>query len=150
MTMVPPFGMADVRDAIHIHFGGVFEKFIHEHRAFRRGFDGEAHVMLQLAIGINNLHRAAAEHEGGPDQNRIAEPARRSSASASLVARPFGGCGMFSLFSIAANSLRSSAISMLCGEVPMMLTPFFCKPSARFSGVCPPNCAMAPQHFSRS
>jgi hypothetical protein len=63
---------------------------------------------------------------------------------------PFGGCGMSSLRNIAAKSLRSSAISMLWGEVPMMLTPFFCNPSARFSGVCPPNCAIAPQHFSRS
>jgi hypothetical protein len=35
---------------------------------------------------------------------------------------------MFSLSSIAANNLRSSAISMLWGEVPMMLTPFFCRP----------------------
>ena len=41
------------------------------------------------------------------------------------------------------------ARSMLCGEVPMMLTPLACRPSARLSGVCPPNWAMAPQHFSR-
>ena len=53
-----------------------------------------------------------------------------------MVARPFGGCGMLSLCNIAANSLRSSAISMLCGDVPMMFTPFFWRPSARFSGVC--------------
>ena len=121
--------MAHVRDAIHVHFGGVFQKFVHQHRPLRRSFDGEAHVMLQLGVGINDLHRAAAEHEAraAPARDSRASCAA-SSASASLVARPFGGCGMFSLCSIAANSLRSSAISMLCGEVPMMLTPFFCKP----------------------
>ena len=67
------FELADVGDAIHVHLGRVFEKFVHEHRAFRRGLDGKLHVMRQLGVGINNLHRAPAEHEAGPDQHRIAE-----------------------------------------------------------------------------
>ena len=151
---MPSFGIvevADVGDAIHVHLGGVFEEFVHEHRAFGRGFDGEAHVVLQLGVGIDNLHRAPAEHEAGAHQDRIAERLgdreRFGFVGGEAVRRlrDVRACR-----SIAAKSLRSSAISMLCGEVPMMLTPFFCRPSARFSGVWPPNCAMAPQHFSRS
>jgi hypothetical protein len=38
---------------------------------------------------------------------------------------------------MAANSLRSSAISMFCGEVPMMLTPFFWRPRARLGDGAP-------------
>jgi len=52
--------LADVREAIDIHFRGVLEEFVHQHRAFRGGFDGEAHVMLQFAIGKHDLHGAAA------------------------------------------------------------------------------------------
>ena len=69
--------MADIGDAIHIHLGGVFEKFVHEHRAFRRSFDGKAHVMRQFRIGINDLHRAAAEHERRPDEDGITQLVRR-------------------------------------------------------------------------
>ena len=75
MTIVPLFWifeMADVGDAVHVHFGRVFEKFVHEHRAFGRSLDGEFHIMRKLGVGINNLHRASAENETGPNQNRIA------------------------------------------------------------------------------
>ena len=85
---------------------------------------------------------------GGPGQDSrgCARPAR---ASASLVARPFGGWGMPSLVSMAEKSLRSSAISMLCGEVPMMLTPFFWSPSARFKrGLAAELCDGAPAFFA--
>ena len=62
-----------VGDAVHVHFGCVLKELIHQHRPFRRGFDGETHVMLELAIGINDLHRAAAEDETGADQYRVTE-----------------------------------------------------------------------------
>ena len=52
--------------------------------------------------------------------------------------------------STAAKSFRSSAASMLSGDVPMMFTPRAFRALARLSGVWPPNWAMAPQHFSRS
>ena len=68
------FEMADVGDAIHVHFRGVFEKFVHEHRAFRRSLDGKLHVMRQLRVGINNLHRAAAQHEARAHEHRISQP----------------------------------------------------------------------------
>jgi len=62
---------ADVRDAIHIHLRGVLEKFVHQHRAFRRGLHREPHVMRQFRVRINDLHRAAAQHETRAHQHRI-------------------------------------------------------------------------------
>ena len=75
-ALVRIFEMADIRDAIHVHLRCVFEKFIHEHRAFRRRFNRELHVMRQLRIGINDLHRATAQHEARTHQNRIGQPLR--------------------------------------------------------------------------
>lgn len=42
----------------------------------------------------------------------------------------------------------SSAASMDSGDVPIMFTPFAFNSDAKFSGVCPPNWTIAPQHFS--
>ena len=45
---------------------------------------------------------------------------------------------------MALNRSRSSASSMLPMPVPTSGTPLFTSPCARFSGVCPPNCAITP------
>ncbi len=100
MTMVPSFGfveLADVGDAIHVHLGGVLQKFVHEHRAFGRGFDGKTHVMLQLGVGINNLHRAPAEHEGRADQDRIAQFLGRGERFLDVRGQAVGRLGNFQL-----------------------------------------------------
>ncbi len=67
-----------------------------------------------------------------------------ASASSTLVAVAPRGCGMASSSSSLPKRLRSSARSMLSGEVPMMGTPAAFSGSARFSGVCPPNCTITP------
>ena len=64
---------ADVGNAIHVHFGGIFEKLIDEHGTFRRSLDREAHVMVKFGIGIDNLHRAPPEDEARAHENGIAE-----------------------------------------------------------------------------
>ena len=67
------FELANVRDAIHVHLGRVFQKFVHEHRPFRGSLHRKTHVMLKLGIGINDLHRASAEDEGRADEDRIVQ-----------------------------------------------------------------------------
>ena len=42
--------VANIRNTIHVHFGRVFQKFIHQHRALRGCFNGEAHVMLKFGV----------------------------------------------------------------------------------------------------
>ena len=63
VAVIRIFEMADVGDAIHVHFGRVFQKFVHEHRPFRRRLDRKTHVMLKFRVGINDLHRASAQDE---------------------------------------------------------------------------------------
>ena len=63
MALAGILELPNVGDAIHIHFRGVFQEFVHQHRSFRRCFHGEAHIMLQLTIRIDDLHRAPAEDE---------------------------------------------------------------------------------------
>ena len=142
--------MADIGDAIHVHLGGVFQEFVHQDGPFRRGFDGEPHVMLQFRVGKNNLHGAAAEDEGGADEDRVAE----------FV----GGLEGFGLVGgQAVGRLRDAQLVQHGGEQLAVLGDLdalgrgaddvdavFCRSSARFNGVWPPNWAMAPQHFSRS
>ena len=65
------FELADIGDAIHVHFGRVFEKFVHQHRPFRRGFDGEAHVVRQLRRrnkqSASRVRRARSSDAPAPD-----------------------------------------------------------------------------------
>src|SRR5690348_5195272 len=65
--------LSNIGNAIHVHFGRVFEEFVHQYWSLGRGFNGEAHIMLKLAIGIDDLHRASAENEAGADKDRIPE-----------------------------------------------------------------------------
>ena len=60
------------------------------------------------------------------------------SASSRLLAMPFAGCLRLSRCTSAANRSRSSARSILSGEVPRIGTPSSCNSSASLSGVWPP------------
>ena len=72
-ALVRVIEVADVRDAIHVHLGGVLQVLVHQHGAFGGGLDGEAHVALQLGVGIDDLHGASAEHEARAHEDRVAE-----------------------------------------------------------------------------
>jgi len=93
---------------------------------------------LKLGIRVDDLHRPSAKHKLDA-QDRVAELARRGKRFGFVGCDSIGRWGILSLWSMAEKSFRSSATSISCGDVPMILTPFFCKPSARFKGVCPPN-----------
>jgi hypothetical protein len=59
-------------------------------------------------------------------------------------AMPFFGCFRSSLFSSFWKRSRSSARSIMSGEVPRIGMPAFSSASASFSGVWPPNWTMTP------
>ena len=65
-----------IRDAVHIHLRGVFQKFIHQHRPFRRCLHRVLHIMAQLGIRIHNLHRATTEHKRRSHQHGIIQLVR--------------------------------------------------------------------------
>ena len=53
--------------------GRVIEKTIHEHRPLGRGRHGKTHVVPQLVVAINNLHRAPTEHEARTHEHGITD-----------------------------------------------------------------------------
>src|SRR5882762_8978321 len=55
-----------------------------------------------------------------------------------------GDWGIWSSSSSLPKRFRSSARSIDSGEVPMIGTPAAFRGSARFRGVCPPNCTITP------
>ena len=136
--IAPMTAVSPSRDAIDVDFGGVFEKVVHQHRTLRRNLNCACHVASQLRFGIDDLHGAPAQNEAWPNEHRITKFLRYRHGLFGAVADPFGGWRKPSLFSIAANSFRSSAVSMLSG-VPRIGTPAASNPLARFNGVCPPN-----------
>ena len=63
---------------------------------------------------------------------------------------PLGGCLTPTSATSERKKSRSSARAMSRGDVPRTFTPAAASRSARLSGVCPPNCTIAPSHLSRS
>ena len=69
---------AHIRNAIDIHLSCVLKKPIHEHGSFRRSLHSETHIVLKFGVGIDDLHRATAQHETGAHQNRVVQSLRYS------------------------------------------------------------------------
>src|SRR5581483_466710 len=60
--------------ADHIHFDFLAEDIlIHQDRGFGRDVHSVGHVALQLLMAVDDLHRAPAEHIGGPHEHGIAD-----------------------------------------------------------------------------
>ena len=60
-----------VRDAIDINLNRIFQKTINEHGAIWCHFNRASHVAPEIALIINELHRATAQHETGPHQHWV-------------------------------------------------------------------------------
>ena len=71
-------------------------------------------------------------------------------AWSSVLAMPASGWGMFNSCMTRRNWSRSSAKSMVAGEVPRIFTPASASSPAILRGVWPPNWAMTPSGFSFS
>ena len=69
-------------------------------------------------------------------------------AASSVRAVRLGGCRSASRCSSCWKRSRSSAMSIMSGEVPMIGTPLASRSRASLSGVCPPYCTMTPHGFS--
>ena len=65
----------ETRDAIGdtVHFQLPADNIpVNQNRSLRRNINGIGHVVDQLILGVNDFHRASAEHIGWPDKTRIA------------------------------------------------------------------------------
>ena len=96
-----------------------------------------------------NIARPPSTYDGRTSSGKpISRAARR--ASSKLRAVPQRGASTPSWARSAPNRRRSSARSMLSGEVPRIFTPRRSSGIASDSGVCPPNCTITPSGFSLS
>ena len=103
-------------------------------RSIRTGWSGDASAAvrtkrLELLVVVDDLHRAAAEHVGGPHDDRVPDlrrrPSRASSHRARLAVRRRGDLEL--VRGSAANFPRSSARSIASGEVPRIAKPSSCR-----------------------
>ncbi len=62
-----------VRDAVDVALDGVVEEAVQQHRGVVRDLDRFAHVALQVALLVHDLHRAPAQHVGGTHHQRVAD-----------------------------------------------------------------------------
>ena len=97
---------------------------------------------------MDDLHRPAAQHVAGPHHQRIADLGGQPDGGFGVRAVRLGGCLRPRSLSSFWKRSRSSAASIMSGEVPMIGTPFLPERARRLSGVCPPNCTITPTGFS--
>ncbi len=62
-----------VAERVHVHFGGVFQEAVDQHRAILREGDRFAHVLAHHLLVVGDHHGAPAQHVAGPHQHRIAD-----------------------------------------------------------------------------
>src|SRR6185295_4139151 len=68
-------GGIEVCNAIDIHFGGRVEELVHQDRRLRdrRGLDGVSHVVIELLLVVNDLHRPSPEDEAGANEDGVTD-----------------------------------------------------------------------------
>ena len=64
-----------IGERIDIHFGGVFEESIDQHRPLLRENHGFVHIAPHHLFVVGDHHGAAAEHVAGAHQHRITDAA---------------------------------------------------------------------------
>src|SRR5436309_8208147 len=65
-----------VPQRVYVDLAGVLEEAVHEHGMLRRSVDRVTHVSLKVRFIVDDRHRAAAEHVGRADENRVADAGR--------------------------------------------------------------------------
>ena len=140
--------LSAVADRVDVHFDRVVQEAVEQHRRIVGNLHRFAHVALEIALLVHDLHRAPAQHVA-----KAAPPAdSRSPAPAPAPPRRCARCGWAAASAPSWSSSfwkrsRSSAQSIKSGVVPMIGTPFASRSRASLSGVCPPNCTITPERL---
>ena len=136
---------AIVDHRVDVDLDRVVEEAVEQHRRIVGHLDRFAHVALEIALLVHDLHRAAAEHVRRPHHQRIADLRRRPRARRPRCARCGWAAGAASRRTSSCwKRSRSSAMSIMSGVVPMIGTPFFSRSRASLSGVWPPYWTITP------
>ncbi len=137
-----------VADRVHVHLDRILEELVDQDRVARGGLERPVHEVPEALGVVDDLHGTAAQDVGGPHQDGIADPRGYPDRLLGVHGRAVLGLAELEASTISWNRLRSSARSIASGEVPMIGTPAFSSPRARFSGVWPPNWTITPSGFS--
>ena len=113
-----------IADAIDIDFDRIVQEAVQQHRRLVLYLDRLAHVALQVTLLVHDFHRPPAQHVARAHHQRIADFLRPGAAPRPRCARcALGGWRRPSSCSSCWKRSRSSAASIMSGEVPMMGTP---------------------------
>src|SRR5215472_1796389 len=63
-------------DGVHVHLQGILEELVHEDGMLGADAHRFAHVGLEVLAVVDDLHRTAAQHIGGPHEHGIADALR--------------------------------------------------------------------------
>ena len=80
-------GGVSVGNGIHIHFNGIFQKFIDQYRMIWRCGDSQQGKVFEFFGVIDDLHGPSAQNIGRPDNDRISDGFSNRSCFG------HGGCG---------------------------------------------------------
>ena len=139
--------MCAVADRVCFTFCCMTEETVDQNRTVRCHTDCCRHISYHAFRIIHNFHATAAQYVRRTHHNRITDLLGNLKCLIHIVtAIPDSGIGISSLSIIARNRSRSSARSITDGAVPRS-SRRFSRSAARFSGVCPPNCAITLQRL---
>jgi hypothetical protein len=76
-SITPPMKVRSPSDdAVDVALDGVVQEAVQQHRRIVRDLDRLAHVALEVALLVHDLHRAAAQHVAGTHHQRVAQRLR--------------------------------------------------------------------------
>ena len=105
--MPPDHHVRAVADGVHVHFAGIGQETVEQHRRILGDAHRHAHVTLQILARMDDLHGAAAEHIGGPHHQRIADFIRQLHG---LVGGARSGIGRLQQFQLLHQFLEPFAV----------------------------------------
>ena len=62
-----------VGKAVDIDLGGILQEAVHENRALGTDFYGSPDIPAEILLGVDDLHGASTEDEGGTDEDGVAD-----------------------------------------------------------------------------
>jgi len=131
--------IASVSDCIRLHLDGILKKLIDQDGTTRCNIHSRVDKGRQHVIVIDDFHPPAAQHIRGSDHERVAD--LMGHGKRLLKGRRGAALRLRNPESLITflKRFRSSARSMLSGDVPRIFTPASSSSCARLRGVCPPN-----------
>ena len=127
-------GGLPIGNTVYIQLKGIFEELIEEHRLTRSDIEDFADYSFHLVHVVDDEHASTTQDKGGSQEDGETDATRQFIGLLGGLGNLVGGCFNPIQSRISRKRLRSSAASIIEGEVPMILTPCASNSVARLSG----------------